>query len=533
MIWTLHGPLRNMTRMEYVALVTALALAAALTWPVRGYLTDDTFIHLQYARQLATGHGLVFNAGERVYGCTSPLWVALIAAGMALGLDGIVVARVLGLAATLTSVVLMLKLMRRSLRTPALAAAATIAWAAHAWMLRWSLSGMETALAVALTLAGFVAFTEGKQWGARPVRSGTWWAFAALARPEAALLLLLWGICLLADTENRPGIRRLLYGAAPPILIYGAWLVFARLYFGTWLPQTLAAKAAGSGGGLGDRLEQLWREAKIVGATDGWLVALLVAALLFGGRRMWPRQVRAQRLLPWIWVVAVPLLYVGRGVPVLSRYLLPLLPILALLAWRAAEEWWLGPREPDDRGEVRAPLPPAPAIARRVATLGACVALVGLVQNLVVYRVSVVPQVRSFTAGISRTLVPWGRWLGAHAPAGTLIATPDIGAIGYYSRLPVLDLGGLVTPPMVPLLERAPFEDVSANLGFAVFARPRYLVDRAPAPRDLMARSRFAPALTPLMVATVPNLGIARPGEVAYTLYEVNWTRADSIATGR
>src|SRR5204863_1314011 len=160
-------------------------------------------------------------------------------------------------------------------------------------------------------------------------------------------------------------------------------------------------------------------------------------AMVFGGRRMWPRQVRAQRLLPWIWVVAVPLLYVARGVPVLSRYLLPLLPVLALLAWRAAEEWWLGARDPApayeavperdtapaheatrERGApalgAASPQTRAPAAAR-IAALGALVAAVGLAQNLVVYRTSVLPQVRSFTAGITRTLIPWGRWLGAHA----------------------------------------------------------------------------------------------------------------------
>ena len=97
MTFTLHGPLGPMTRVERVGLAVALLLATALMWPLRHYLTDDTFIHLQYARNLATGHGLVFNPGERVYGCTSPLWVALIADGMAFGFNGLHVARVLGL----------------------------------------------------------------------------------------------------------------------------------------------------------------------------------------------------------------------------------------------------------------------------------------------------------------------------------------------------------------------------------------------------------------------------------------------------
>src|SRR5439155_12684775 len=74
--FTLHGELSPMTRVERWGLALALALVAALMVPLRGYLTDDTFIHLQYARHLAAGQGLVFNLGERVYGCTSPLWAA-------------------------------------------------------------------------------------------------------------------------------------------------------------------------------------------------------------------------------------------------------------------------------------------------------------------------------------------------------------------------------------------------------------------------------------------------------------------------
>ncbi|MEY4069684.1 MAG: hypothetical protein RL721_298, partial [Candidatus Eisenbacteria bacterium] len=75
-------------RFERVMLVVALLVCTALAWPLRDYLTDDTFIHLQYARHLAGGEGFVFNAGERVYGSTSPLWVLLLADAIAMGVDG-------------------------------------------------------------------------------------------------------------------------------------------------------------------------------------------------------------------------------------------------------------------------------------------------------------------------------------------------------------------------------------------------------------------------------------------------------------
>ena len=504
-----------MTRIERGALLIAWALALALMWPLRGYLTDDTFIHLQFARNLATGHGLVFNVGERVYGCTSPLWVSLIADAMALGIDGLTAARVIGVAATLASIALFLQLMRRTVRTPAIRAAATIAWAGNAWMLRWSLSGMETPLAVALVLAGFVAFTEGRQIGSRPVRTGALWALAALTRPEAVLLLLLWGAFLLVDADNQEGIRRLVFGVLAPIGIYGSWLAFARVYYGTFWPQTLAAKTAG-GAGLGYHMVNLVRQAQIIVATEGILVLVLLLALIFGGRRMWPGGTATQRFVPWAWVLALPVLYTVRGVPVLSRYLVPVLPVLAWLAWRAAEQWWIG----DD---------PAPGRRRFASVMAAGVAALMLTQNLVVYRTQVLPHVRSFSPALTSSLIAWGRWFGSHTRPDAVIATPDIGAIGYFSDRRIVDLAGLVTPAMVPHLMHETPEESVAGFRFATFSRPDYLVDRAPRPYALMSTSPYARCLAPLGAARVPNLGLAQPTPAFYSFYRVDWSAFDSL----
>jgi arabinofuranosyltransferase len=516
MTFTLRGPLRPVTRVERVGLAIALLLATALMWPLRHDLTDGTFIHLQYARNLVSGHGLSFNPGERVYGCTSPLWAALVADGMALGFDGLRVARVLGFLATLWSVVLFLQLMRRNLKTPALCAAATVAWAGNAWMLRWSLSGLETPLAVALVLAGFVAFTEGQQWGARPVRTGALWALAALTRPEAALLLGLWGVFLLVDTDSRPGLRRLVFGSLPPVVIYGAWLLFARFYFGTALPQTLLAKAAGPAG-LHVQLENLWRQVGNIGATDGVMAVVLVLALLAGSARAWTRRPlpqRAQRMLPWVWLVLVPALYVARGVPVQPRDLLPLLPVLSWLAWRAGECWSLGESATPRR--------------TRTVLLGVTLAALVLVQNVAVFRGVVLPEVRATSTGLRGSLMPWGRWLRENTPEHGVVATSEVGALGYFGQRRVVDLAGVVTRQMAPCLEREAPAEAIANFRFAAFARPDYLVDRASRPDDLRQRSRYAPALVLLGVAGVLGPAPERPAPF-YSFYRVDWAVADSL----
>jgi hypothetical protein len=207
----------------------------------------------------------------------------------------------------------------------------------------------------------------------------------------------------------------------------------------------------------------------------------------------------------------VPLLYLARGVPVLSRYLVPALPVLGWLAWRAA---------------ARSVLAGTPGRARALAI---AVTVLALTENAVVYGALVLPQVTSFTRGMEQSLIPLGRWLHDHAGRDASVATPDIGAIGYFSERHVIDLGGLITPRMVPLLERAPFEDVVARLDFAGFARPEFVLDRGDRARDLERRSPYAAVLAPLDSASVPNLGIRHPGRVVYTLYRVDWQRFDAL----
>ncbi|HUP25982.1 MAG TPA: hypothetical protein VNB06_23980 [Thermoanaerobaculia bacterium] len=92
--------------------LTALGVAAFLLVSPGVYLGDDAFILMTYGRNLAGGLGPVFNIGERVWGYTSPLQVAALAAvhlaapGNAIQLAAALSALELGLAALLLSLLL-------------------------------------------------------------------------------------------------------------------------------------------------------------------------------------------------------------------------------------------------------------------------------------------------------------------------------------------------------------------------------------------------------------------------------------------
>lgn len=73
------------------------------SWRVWGYMLDDAYISLEYAKNLAEGRGLVFNPGEGVEGFSNPLWVFLLFALGVAGAPWVFTMKALGfLCATLT-----------------------------------------------------------------------------------------------------------------------------------------------------------------------------------------------------------------------------------------------------------------------------------------------------------------------------------------------------------------------------------------------------------------------------------------------
>jgi hypothetical protein len=207
--------------------------------------------------------------------------------------------------------------------------------------------------------------------------------------------------------------------------------------------------------------------------------------------------------------------------------------VLAWLAWRSLDRVLALGERGTDAGHPGHAGPGRTAgerhFAARAFAAGVTLALFIVLQNLVTWQRVVRPQVDSFTAGLRQSLLPWGTWFHDHAPADAVIAAPDIGALGYQSRRRVVDLAGLVTPAMVPVLERWPQEEAVARFEFARFSRPMFLVDRAASAWDLQRRSPYAAALVPLGHAEVPNLGVARPEPAVYTFYRIDWAAYDSL----
>jgi uncharacterized protein YjiS (DUF1127 family) len=507
-----------------LALIVLLALAHLL--PFLGYLTDDTFIHLQFAKHLLRGDGFSFNAGAPTYGDTSPLWVFLLAgagafvpgadatpAGLAAMPSLAVVAKIWGALFTVLAVLGMASAARALGWQPRYALTAAAMVALHAWAARWGISGMETPLALALSAAAFALLARGLIRGRSLVGAGVVLGAGILVRPEFLLLLVLAAAAAARGSAPGARLRRvgsLLVGA---LITGGSWLALAWSWFHRLLPNTSGAKA---GAWLDpERMISAIRESiRIVLAAD--LIPAALAVLALAWLRPWDalREDRGRRAF-WTlalgWILLLIAGYALRGVQVVSRYLVPMAPAVALIglaALRHASAAW-------------------PSRRRAIAPL-AMLALYAA-QNLGVTLAVSLPHAARHTEGLRASLGEIALWARARSSPGTLFAVADIGVFGYYSDRQVLDLYGLVTPELSAPAAGVGYDAIVFNLLFEPVGRPRYLVDRATRAARLSPPDDPATPYRFLFSRTIPDLGITRQQTYVYSVYAIDWTLYDRL----
>ncbi len=223
-------------RVAIALVLILLVLARIAQTAATGFTADDAFITYRYADNLARGNGFVYNIGERVQGTSSPLFTLLLA-GVALvgGHSSLpAVAKIIAVLADGATLFLLWNLLSRwSLAGRFLVATF---FALYPKIVFIASSGMEAPLVVTLMLGGLLALQRGKD-----VLGLALFGLLLLTRLDAVVWI---GVCLLAypaTLKRSLGLAVLL----APIIIWG---LFAGLYFGSALPNTITAKLTSWGG---------------------------------------------------------------------------------------------------------------------------------------------------------------------------------------------------------------------------------------------------------------------------------------------
>src|SRR4051794_39778384 len=223
-----------------------------------GFPLDDSWIHLQFARNLAHGAGLVYNPGEFVTGSTAPLWTALLAVLFPLPGSVLLWTQLLGVALYLAGIDATCRLSRELGLGEGLSALAAALTLATSWLVWSALSGMEIPLFILLSLWGMILHLRERKDSRRLPLSAGIFAVAALARPEAVLLLALafadrFLVFAGPEKERRwraPALRTLLLAAAFALCALAGPCLFYRWAGGSFLPTTWAAKGGGAAHGV-------------------------------------------------------------------------------------------------------------------------------------------------------------------------------------------------------------------------------------------------------------------------------------------
>jgi hypothetical protein len=239
-------------------LLLALSAAVTVLWFVHalGYWEDDAYIHLEFARSVATNRGFAFN-GRIVYGDTSPLWVFLLVAfhsvipgWMAAGKTLTAVAAAVALPGAYVFARSLVRSMMPAANASLFAATMLLVFVLSPYFGYWAFSGMEALLAAGVVCWGGFTIAPRQLSGPRFLTGCFLAGLAPVLRPEMSFFTLLMGLVLLERLIRMaaPAAKKLGLLLAGLVLIAApasSWAIYAVHTFGMVVPNTNAAKRAG------------------------------------------------------------------------------------------------------------------------------------------------------------------------------------------------------------------------------------------------------------------------------------------------
>lgn len=410
-----------------------------------GFPLDDAWIHQVYARNLGTRLEFSFFPGQPSSGSTSPLWALVLGLGYLVGLDYRVWTIALGILGLGAAGWMAGRLARHLTGDTRVALWFAPLLVVLEWHMVWAAaSGMEIVLFVLLALAlverslawDFESEVQVRDFIVMGVLAG----LLTLTRPEGIVLAGLVGLGMVLGVmqETREGGKTTAARCVGALAVYGSVLVLVLVPFlvfnfqtsGTFLPNTFYAKGAEYAALTRDtnffaRWLLIYRQ-PMIGAQLLLIPGLLYLGWVYIRGRDW------RRLLPMLWIAALPALYAWR-LPVeyqFGRYMMPIIAFVMVFGVVGTAQ--LLPRIP-----LR--------LLRRAwaLTIGVLLA-VFLLLGATFYAQAV--------GIVNCEMVAAAKWTRANVPPGALLAVHDIGAQGYFGEHSMLDMAGLVSPEVIPFI---------------------------------------------------------------------------------
>jgi hypothetical protein len=370
---------------------------------------DDAYITYRYAIQLATGHGLAFNVGERIDSASSLFQTVVLALLYRLGWTDLEHAGAcIGILAAGGTVAVVYRAALSMSKSRLLAAFASATTGIHGLISGWAVSGMETVpYSFFASLVVYRLFIEDRRdWGVVLALLA-----AFLTRMEGILLVLAWCVVLAPELRMNSGRTKKLLQLAVVGISVSAFATFKLVYYGSFVSGAVAFKS-------------VWasyqpRPSELIAAWQSTAIGVVLLGL--GGLAFLPSYKARVALSLYLVASAASLLMGPRSG--WSRYSVHLLPVFAMLA---------------------------PAVLVRLK--GGLRAFGVAVAAFVTWQAyASMDDMRTFVgkvAGHQACRKQVGGWLAGH-PGGVVLSS-DIGAIAYVAHeVSFVDAVGLTSPDVL------------------------------------------------------------------------------------
>ena len=215
----------------------------------RRFYHDDAYITLRYADNFIHGHGIVWNTGEFVQVYTNFFYLLLISLFGFFGFDLHLASRIVPVAAfcLMAGFLSMFPVYLEKPRPPhPLYLFPLLIVLTSAPLAIWMLGGLEGMVLCFLTLTGVLTFIVAveKEYSLLFSLSSILLSLVTLTRPDAGIFLFVSFLFVLCS-GSKNWFHRMIAFLSPCLLIMIPYLLWARFYYGDYLPNTFYSKVSG------------------------------------------------------------------------------------------------------------------------------------------------------------------------------------------------------------------------------------------------------------------------------------------------
>jgi hypothetical protein len=394
-----------------------------------GFPLDDTWIHLTYARNLALHGEWSYRLGEISGGATSPLWAALLSLGYWIGLAPYAWTYLLGWLVLWLVAVRAETIARRTMDSYRTKIPWVGLFLALAWHLTWSAtSGMETLLHgfIILVVLGML-MERTRQYLTLGLLAG----LSVWVRPDGLTLLgpILF-TAFLQENAFRARGNALLKVSIGFGIFFVFYLLFNLAFSGAPMPNTFYAKQAEYG--------MYWLSMTLPERFSDYFAPILASPFiaLIPGVILWvSRSIRGRNwgaIAGILWFLGYIGIYFMR-LPAYQhgRYIIPAFPALYLWGMLGMAGYVMWERA-----------------SRRLVLIWQIM----LVALSLSFQVAGAVQNASDVILIETQMIQTAQWVNENLSPEDKLAVHDIGAIGYFTPNPLVDLAGLITPDVISFI---------------------------------------------------------------------------------